>query len=202
MHACRSLLVAALFTSAAVTAGVPAKTSDVGRQSATAPPAVKGVWKIVEQFGRSPDGEWTAGATPYLSLYIFTDKHYSYMFVPGPAPRRLFAGNPNQPTDPEKVAAYIPSLRGSKDVSRRVAAETAAQTGFGPDVMKRMLPLVATLVMGAMSRQAAAGGASSLTTAAGRGSLLEMLGGALDSNKDGSALDDITGMIGRTFGRS
>jgi hypothetical protein len=34
------------------------------------------------------------------------------------------------------------------------------------------------------------------------GGLLEMLGGALDSNKDGSALDDITGMIGRTFGRS
>jgi hypothetical protein len=29
-----------------------------------------------------------------------------------------------------------------------------------------------------------------------------MLGGALDSNRDGSAIDDITGMIGRTFGRS
>ena len=93
-------------------------------------------------------------------------------------------------------------ILGSKDVSRRVASETGAQTGLGPDVMKRMLPLVATLVMGAMSRQAAAGGASSLTTGAGSGGLLEMLGGALDSNKDGSALDDITGMIGRTFGRS
>jgi hypothetical protein len=34
------------------------------------------------------------------------------------------------------------------------------------------------------------------------GGLPEMLGGALDSIKDGSALDDITGMIGRTFGRS
>ena len=65
-----------------------------------------------------------------------------------------------------------------------------------------MLPLVATLVMGAMSRQAAAGGASSPTTGTAPGGLFEMLGGALDSNKDGSALDDITGMIGRTFGRS
>jgi hypothetical protein len=68
--------------------------------------------------------------------------------------------------------------------------------------MKRMLPLVATLVMGAMSRQAATRGASSLTSAAGTGGLLDMLGGALDQNRDGSALDDITGMIGRTFGRS
>ena len=92
-------------------------------------------------------------------------------------------------------------ILGSKDVSRQVAAATGAQTGLGPDVMKRLLPLVATLVMGAMSRQAAAGGASSLPSA-GAGGLLEMLGAALDSNRDGSAIDDITGMIGRTFGRS
>jgi hypothetical protein len=92
-------------------------------------------------------------------------------------------------------------ILGSKDVSRQVAAATGAQTGLGPDVMKRLLPLVATLVMGAMSRQAAAGGASPLPSA-GAGGLLEMLGGALDSNRDGSAIDDITGMIGRTFGRS
>jgi hypothetical protein len=82
-----------------------------------------------------------------------------------------------------------------------IMGHMGAQTGLGPDVMKRLLPLVATLVMGAMSRQAAAGGASSLPSA-GAGGLLEMLGGALDSNRDGSAIDDITGMIGRTFGRS
>ncbi|HKT79097.1 MAG TPA: DUF937 domain-containing protein [Vicinamibacterales bacterium] len=91
---------------------------------------------------------------------------------------------------------------GSKDVSRQVAAQAAAQTGLGPDVMKRMLPLVATLVMGAMSRQAAQGRGSALPGAAGAGGLLEMLGGALDRNRDGSALDDILGSIGRTFGRS
>jgi hypothetical protein len=90
---------------------------------------------------------------------------------------------------------------GSKEVSRQVAARAGAQTGLGPDVMKRMLPLVATLVMGAMSRQATTGGGSSMTGAGG-GGLLDLLGGALDQNRDGSALDDITGMIGRTFGRS
>lgn len=90
---------------------------------------------------------------------------------------------------------------GSKDVSRQVAAQASAQTGLGPDVMKRMLPLVAALVMGAMSRQAASGG-SSLGSGTGAGGLFEMLGGALDRNRDGSALDDILGGIGRTFGRN
>ena len=87
---------------------------------------------------------------------------------------------------------------GSKDVSRQVAARASAQTGLAPDVLKRMLPLVATLVMGAMSRQS--GGGASLSKAGG-GGLLEMLGGALDRNRDGSPLDDITSMLGRTFGR-
>lgn len=91
---------------------------------------------------------------------------------------------------------------GSKDVSRQVAARTAAQTGLGPEVMKRMLPLVATLVMGAMSRRQATPGGSQVTASGGgTGGLLEMLGGALDANHDGSALDDIIGTLGRTFGR-
>jgi hypothetical protein len=92
-------------------------------------------------------------------------------------------------------------ILGSKDVSRQVAARASEQTGLGSDVLKRMLPLAATLVMGAMSRQAASGGASSLASGAG-GGLLEMLGGALDRNKDGSPLDDITGMLGRSLGRN
>ena len=90
---------------------------------------------------------------------------------------------------------------GSKDVSRQVAAQAAAQTGLGPDVLKKMLPLVAALVMGAMSRQAATPGASSLAAAGGAGGLLAMLGGALDQNRDGSMLDDLGGIIGRTLGR-
>jgi hypothetical protein len=91
---------------------------------------------------------------------------------------------------------------GSKDVSRQVAAQAGAQAGLGADVMKRMLPLVATLVMGAMSRQAAPGGGSTQLASAGAGGLLEMLGGALDRNQDGSPLDDILGTLGRTFGRT
>jgi hypothetical protein len=113
-----------------------------------------------------------------------------------------YIDDPTALADPGAVAdgnGILGHVLGNKEVSRQVAARAGAQTGLGPEVMKRMLPLVAALVMGAMSRQAAAGG-SSLTT--GAGGLLEMLGGALDRNRDGSALDDIAGIIGRTFGRS
>ena len=107
--------------------------------------------------------------------------------------------------DSETVAdgnGILGHVLGSKDVSRQVAAQAAAQTGLGPEVLKKMLPLVATLVMGAMSRQAATAGASPLAAGAGAGGLLEMLGGALDQNRDGSMLDDLGGIIGRTLGRS
>ena len=115
-----------------------------------------------------------------------------------------YVDNPAALGDANAIAegnGILAHILGSKDVSRQVAAEAGAQTGLGPDVLKRMLPLVATLVMGAMSRQAATSGASPLGTGAGAGGLLDMLGGALDSNRDGSAVDDIAGMIGRTFGR-
>jgi hypothetical protein len=112
-----------------------------------------------------------------------------------------YVENPAVLADADTVAdgnGILGHIFGSKDVSRQVAAQAGAQAGIGADVMKRMLPLVAALVMGAMSRQASTGASS---PAAGGGGLLEMLGGALDSNRDGSALDDITGMLGRAFKR-
>jgi hypothetical protein len=39
-------------------------------------------------------------------LYLFTEKHYSYLFSPGAEPRRPFSGDPNRPSDAEKVRAY------------------------------------------------------------------------------------------------
>jgi len=115
MHACRSVVVVAALVASATVAGggQPTKRADLGRQTASASSGLKGAWKTVEQSGRSPNGDWAVGATPYLSLYIFTDKHYSYMFAPGVAPRGLFAGDPNQPTDAEKVAAYNSFVAGS-----------------------------------------------------------------------------------------
>ena len=74
-------------------------------QQAAAAADIRGVWKVAELASRTPGGEWETRPI-YLSQYIFTTKHYSYMYVPGAGPRKLIAGDPNRPTDAEKVEAY------------------------------------------------------------------------------------------------
>jgi hypothetical protein len=69
------------------------------------PSVLQGVWKVTEVSVRKSGEDWTK-AMHGASLYIFTKKHYSYTFAPGATPRRRFAGDPNTPTDAEKVAAY------------------------------------------------------------------------------------------------
>ena len=67
---------------------------------------VRGVWKVTELASRAPGAEWEVRTTPHLSQYIFTGKHYSYMYAPGMGPRKTITGDPNRPTDAEKVEAY------------------------------------------------------------------------------------------------
>lgn len=66
---------------------------------------LRGVWKITELVSRAVGGEWKT-LPINASVYIFTDEHYSYMFIPGAGPRRLYSGDPNEPSDAEKVGAY------------------------------------------------------------------------------------------------
>ena len=49
--------------------------------------------------------------------------------------------------------AILGHLFGSKDVSRAVAGRASEQTGIGADVLKKLLPLVATMAMGSLSKQ-------------------------------------------------
>jgi hypothetical protein len=66
--------------------------------------SVRGVWKLTEVAVRKGGEPWREAAVG-TSLYIFTDKHYSYTFTTS-AERQRFAGDPNSPTDAEKVRAY------------------------------------------------------------------------------------------------
>ncbi len=90
---------------------------------------------------------------------------------------------------------------GSKDVSREVATRASAQTGISPDILKQLLPLAATMMMGAFSKQSA--GSSSLPAGLGGagGGLMSMLAPMLDQNRDGSVLDDVTSMLGKFMKR-
>lgn len=105
---------------------------------------------------------------------------------------------------------------GSKDASRQVAAQAAASSGVGADVLRQMLPVVAAMMMGAMARRAGGAGSSGgglpanlpggLGAALGGdgasagGGLLDMLAPMLDRDRDGSVVDDVTGMLGRMLG--
>lgn len=43
-------------------------------------------------------------------------------------------------------------ILGSKEVSRSVAGQAAEQSGIGTDIMNQTLPIVATMVIGSLSK--------------------------------------------------
>ena len=98
-----------------------------------------------------------------------------------------------QQTTVDEGNSILGHIFGSKDASRAVAGQAAEQTGIGADVLKQMLPLVATMVMGALSKHVA----SAPAAADGGGGLL---GSLLNQNHDGSLADGVLGMLGRFMG--
>lgn len=125
-----------------------------------------------------------------------------------------------QPTDVSKGNDVLGAIFGSKDVSRAVAQNAAAQSGLDAGVLKKMLPMVAMAIAGMMAKQG--GGAAPAPGGGGLGGMLGgllggsggggglggMLGGALggkgggllamlDQDGDGNPLDDIMAKLGR-----
>ncbi len=96
--------------------------------------------------------------------------------------------------------AILGHLFGSKDVSRRVAQHASGKTGVDEGLLKKMLPVIATMVMGSVSKQAdaqnLAGGMSAGESASGSAGLLNQF---LDADKDGSVIDDVLGMARKLF---
>lgn len=87
----------------------------------------------------------------------------------------------SQPTDTSQGNQVLGQIFGNKDNSRTVADHAAQQTGLSPDLLKKMLPIVAMLAAGYFARQAggqggALGGAGGLGGGVG-GMLGSLLGG-------------------------
>lgn len=114
-----------------------------------------------------------------------------------------YLDNPSVLGAPETVMdgnAILGHILGTKDVSRAVATNAAATTGIGADVLKKMLPVIATLAMGALARQTASGGAPGQVSAASMTDSIGGLASFLDMNKDGSVVDDVAGLVGKLLG--
>jgi hypothetical protein len=108
-----------------------------------------------------------------------------------------YLDDPSAMTEPSTIEdgnGILEHILGGKDVSRQVAAQASARTGIGAEVLKKMLPVVATLAMGALSRQAARSNAGAAPAQPG---VLGMLAPLLDSNRNGSVTDDVMGMLGK-----
>lgn len=129
--------------------------------------------------------------------------------------------NPEELARPGTTAAgneILGAIFGSKDVSRQVAANAANQTGISPELLKQILPVIATMAAGAMASKANQGGLGQLIGAAVGGGNNNMIGNILgsvmggnsggnnalgglanmiDMNNDGNPLDDIMGMLAK-----
>ncbi len=100
-------------------------------------------------------------------------------------------------------------LFGDKEVSRQVASHAAAQTGVGADIIKQMLPMVAGLLMGGMSRQSSSSGllGQALGAGGGGGSMIGSVlgsllggGGAPQQQAQPVAASGILDMLGPLLG--
>ena len=123
-----------------------------------------------------------------------------------------------QPTNVSRGNDVLGQIFGSKDVSRAVAQNAATRSGLDSTLLKKMLPMLAMLVAGYLSKQRG-GQAAQPSPGGGLGGLLGgLLGGQpddagrgprgtggtglaslIDMNGDGNALDDILRMTGRVL---
>ncbi len=101
-------------------------------------------------------------------------------------------------TDGNNILGHI---FGSKDVSRNVAQTAAQNTGIDSGILKKMLPMVATMAMGSLSKNSSGGAglANHLTGSNESSGLPNMLTQFLDSDNDGSVTDDLLNMAKKLF---
>lgn len=109
------------------------------------------------------------------------------------------AFNANAVSDGNNILSHI---LGNKQASRNLASQVQDQTGISSSVLKKMLPVVATMLMGAMKKQSGGGSNNQLASLFGQQAPAQpqssmgskLLSSFLDSDQDGSVVDDLMGM--------
>ena len=90
---------------------------------------LEGVWERLSLTYRGPDTTWTH-VRPQPSLYIFTKRYYSMMFVPGTSPRTPFTSG--RPSAAERVTAFdsFRPAQGRTSSGIRTSRSDPASRGF------------------------------------------------------------------------
>jgi len=79
-----------------------------------------------------------------------------------------YADDPSMLGSPEAVQegnSILGHIFGSKEVSRKVAEHASANSGVSAAILKKMLPVVATMAMGGLAKKALGGSSRSMTEA-------------------------------------
>jgi len=102
--------------------------------------------------------------------------------------------------------AILGHVLGSKEASRKIAAQTAQSTGVSNDTVKQLLPLVATAMMASLSKEtsnSAIGGVGNLDLSGLLGGnaspIVDMVTSFLDANNDGDVTDDLLNLAKKFF---
>ncbi len=83
-------------------------------------------------------------------------------------------------------------ILGNKDASRSLAGHASAKTGIDSALIKKLLPVIATVVMGAMNKRASSDGLLGARQAApANNGMMDLVSGFLDVGGDGSIIDDV-----------
>jgi hypothetical protein len=122
----------------------------------------------------------SSGGLEALQGALASGNHQRYVNEPD------LMGSDDTRDDGNKILGH---LFGSKDVSRNVAAQAAADTGIDADLIKKALPLVAGLAMGALSKE----------SSSGAGDSGDLLGNLVGDMLGGGGIDDLLGMAKKLF---
>ncbi len=153
-------------------------SADTSRLMATLAPALMGGLQK-----NTASDEGLAG----LRRALETGGHDRYIDDPS------LLGSDDTRVEGNKILGHI---FGSKDVSRNVAAAASKDTGIDAGLIKKALPLLASLAMGAMNKKSSAGrDLGSSAQGGGLGPLGDLIGMA--GGKGG--LDDVLGMARKFF---
>ena len=121
-----------------------------------------------------------------------TGEHKRYMDDP------TLLNKPETTKDGNDILGHI---FGSKEVSREVANRVSRKSGLSSTVLKKMLPVLASLAMGALSKGVLGGGAQSNARVSNKSSAGGLIGSLLDTNRDGSIWDDVLKMAAKSIFR-
>jgi len=81
----------------------------------------------------------------------------------------------------------------SKDVSRAVAGRAAEKSGVSPDILKKMLPMVAMMAMGGLGKQTRGAQGGGMQQMLGQMAMQQLMGGGAKSGGLGGLLGGLLG---------